>query len=90
MSNVHPVTVCCAVVGLISTRAGQVTPTQTVEACLARIAEREPSVRAFLHVAAESARAEAAIQTEALARGDAVGSVLYSLCKCCRFRHSDI
>mmetsp|Transcript_86758 Transcript_86758/g.246040 ORF Transcript_86758/g.246040 Transcript_86758/m.246040 type:complete len:517 (-) Transcript_86758:31-1581(-) len=50
-----------------------VTPVDTIEACLARIAEREPSVCAFRHVAQELARAEAAAQAAALRRGGQVG-----------------
>src|SRR5262245_13593593 len=35
--------------------SGELSSEDLVRACLARIAEREPSVRAFAHVAAESA-----------------------------------
>lgn len=54
-------------------RARRVTPSEVVEACLARIDERDAPLRAFLFVARESARAEAAAQTAAIARGEPVG-----------------
>jgi len=44
-----------------------------VEACLARIDERDAPLRAFLFVARESARAEAAAQTAAIAEGKPMG-----------------
>ena len=50
-------------------QSGQLTPTAIVEACLARISERNPSTNSFLHVAAESALAEAAEQTRQQAAG---------------------
>lgn len=52
-----------------------ITPTDAIEACLARISERDPSVHAFLFVAHESARAEAHAQTVALQNGERLGSL---------------
>ncbi|MBS0560831.1 MAG: amidase [Proteobacteria bacterium] len=41
-------------------RAGRLTAAALAEACLARIAEREPAIRAFVHLDAEGARRAAA------------------------------
>ena len=49
------------------------TPVDTITACLERIAERDGAVGAFVHVAAASARAEAAEQTARMKRGERVG-----------------
>ena len=54
-------------------RARILTPTESIEACLDRIAERNPSVNAVAHLCAEKARAEAAVQTAALAQGETLG-----------------
>ena len=52
---------------------GALTPTEAVDACLSRLAERDPSINAFTHVCAARARAVAAAQTAALARGEVLG-----------------
>ena len=47
-------------------REGRITPLQSVEACLQRIAERDPLINAVSHLCAEAALAEARAQTEAI------------------------
>jgi aspartyl-tRNA(Asn)/glutamyl-tRNA(Gln) amidotransferase subunit A len=54
-------------------RSGDVTATELLEACLARIDEVEPAIRAFVTVTADAARAEAAAADEALAAGRLLG-----------------
>lgn len=49
---------------------GRVTATQLVEECLARIAEHNEALGAFVHVADDAARQVAAEVDEAVARGD--------------------
>ena len=44
-------------------RAGRLRPVELMEACLARIAEREPAVRAFAWFDADAARRGAAERT---------------------------
>ena len=55
-------------------QAGQVTPTQVVQACLERVAERDGAgeLRCFLHLDAAGALAEAAEQTARQAAGEAL------------------
>ena len=50
-------------------RDREVTPVEVVEACLARIGEREDSVHAWSYLAADEARAQAKRLTEELASG---------------------
>lgn len=50
-------------------RASQASPVEVLEACLARISRLDGQLGAFAHIAAESARTEAAARTEELARG---------------------
>src|SRR5262249_18534432 len=50
-------------------RAGRLSPLELLEACLARIAEQEPRVRAGVLVDVDRARAEALARQEELARG---------------------
>lgn len=45
-------------------RAGETTPAQELEACLARLDAIEPRLKAFVHVARDAARAAAAASTE--------------------------
>jgi Asp-tRNA(Asn)/Glu-tRNA(Gln) amidotransferase A subunit family amidase len=51
-------------------RAGQTSPAQELEACLARLDECEPRLKAFVHVAREKARAEAAASSERWRKGE--------------------
>ena len=55
-------------------QSGQVTPTQVVQACLERVAERDGAgeLRCFLHLDAAGALAEAAEQTARQAAGEAL------------------
>ncbi|MCW2866280.1 MAG: Amidase [Marmoricola sp.] len=55
------------------TTAGEVTSLEVVEACLGRIAERDPALNAFSLVLADEARAEAAERDRARASGAATG-----------------
>lgn len=55
------------------TTRGETTAGAVVEACLARIAERDPALNAFSVVLAEEARAEAARRDASLAAGEAPG-----------------
>ena len=48
-------------------------PTQIIQACIARIQEREPQVNAFLHLATTQALTEAAIQTARISAGQQLG-----------------
>ena len=52
------------------TTSGEATAVEVVEACLARIAERDPGLNAFSRVLAAEARAEAAERDRSLAAGD--------------------
>jgi Asp-tRNA(Asn)/Glu-tRNA(Gln) amidotransferase A subunit family amidase len=54
-------------------RAGQLSPAELMEACLARIAEREPAVRAFAWFDADAARRAAAGSRPGPLRGLPVG-----------------
>ena len=50
-------------------RVGELSPVAAVEACLARIAETEPALRAWVHVDADVAlKAARALEAEARAR----------------------
>ena len=51
----------------------EVSAVEVVEACLARIAERDPALNAFSVVLADEARAEAAARDRALAEGETPG-----------------
>ena len=51
-------------------QSGQVTPTQVVQACLERVAERDGELRCFLHLDVAGALAEAAEQTARQAAGE--------------------
>jgi amidase len=51
----------------------EVSAAEVVEACLARIAERDPALNAFSVVLADEARAEAAARDRALAEGETPG-----------------
>ena len=55
------------------TSAKEVSAVEVVEACLARIAERDPALNAFSVVLADEARAEAAARDRALAEGETPG-----------------
>jgi amidase len=55
------------------TSSGEVTAVEVLEACLARIAERDPALNAFSVVLADEARAEAAARDRALADGESPG-----------------
>src|ERR1700712_2614655 len=55
------------------TSAGEVSAVEVVEACLARIGERDPALNAFSVVLADEARAEAAARDRALAEGRTPG-----------------
>ena len=55
---------------LAALRAGRVTARALVEAYLARLARLDPHLGAYLTVAADSARAQAALTDERLARGE--------------------
>lgn len=50
-------------------RAGRVSPVAATEACLARIAERDPELNSFITVTADQARETAQERTEELAAG---------------------
>jgi aspartyl-tRNA(Asn)/glutamyl-tRNA(Gln) amidotransferase subunit A len=50
-------------------RAGQASPVEATEACLAQIAARDPELHAFITVTAEAARAQARTATDELGRG---------------------
>ncbi len=50
-------------------RAGRMTPVEVLDACLARIDEREKQVQAWVFVDREAARADAERATEELRRG---------------------
>lgn len=54
-------------------QSGKVTPTEAVEACLERIAERDGELNAFCALNAEAARAQAADQTRRLKAGEKLG-----------------
>merc|ERR1719159_768423 len=54
-------------------QSGKVTPSAVVSACFERIQERDPPLRAFVHVAKDQAMAEAAQQTARLQRGEKLG-----------------
>lgn len=54
-------------------RAGRVTPTEVVEACLTRIQERNADINAFITVMADSARRQAREADRALAAGADIG-----------------
>ena len=55
------------------TTSGEATAVEVVEACLARIAERDPGLNAFSRVLAAEARAEAAERDRSLAAGEPPG-----------------
>ena len=55
------------------TSAKEVSAAEVVDACLARIAERDPALNAFSVVLADEARAEAAARDRALAEGETPG-----------------
>ena len=55
--------------------AGDLSPIDLVEECLQRIEQHNPTLNAFLHVAAESARMEAQQAADALARGEDWGTL---------------
>lgn len=55
------------------TTAREVTAGEVVDACLARIAERDPALNAFSVVLTEQARAEAAARDASLAAGEEAG-----------------
>jgi amidase len=55
------------------TSAGEVSAVEVVEACLARIDERDPALNAFSVVLADEARAEAAARDQARAEGRTPG-----------------
>ena len=57
------------------TTQGEVSSLEVVEACLARIAERDPALNAFSVVLAGEARAEARARDTALAAGEDLGSL---------------
>src|SRR5882757_4001815 len=50
-------------------RAGQASPVEATEACLAQIAARDPELHAFITVTADAARAQARTATDELGRG---------------------
>lgn len=52
---------------------GELTPVELTEACLARIAEREPTVRAFVHLDPEYGRRAAATALQGPLRGLPIG-----------------
>jgi aspartyl-tRNA(Asn)/glutamyl-tRNA(Gln) amidotransferase subunit A len=54
-------------------RAGRADPVELVERALARLAACDPALSAFVHVAAERARAEAADRRAAVRRGEPAG-----------------
>jgi len=56
-------------------RAGSVTPTQAVDACLARIGAVDPAVTAIVHLDGEGARAAAAASAARHAAGTPLGPV---------------
>ncbi|HEX9713719.1 MAG TPA: amidase [Actinomycetota bacterium] len=49
--------------------AGEITPTDLVEACLARVERHDPTIQAYLELTARQARAEAADATAEIRRG---------------------
>lgn len=53
--------------------AGELSPVELTEACLARIEETEPSVNAFINVTAEGALGEARVAEERARRGERRG-----------------
>lgn len=54
-------------------REGEASPSASVEACLARVEERDRSLNAFVHVCAEAARSRASVQEQRLAKGEEPG-----------------
>lgn len=57
------------------TSSREVTAVEVLEACLARIAERDPALNAFSVVLADQARAEAAARDRSLAEGETPGAL---------------
>ena len=74
MSTVHPADLSVAEI-VQRTTGGEVTALEVVEACLARIAERDPALNAFSVVLADEARAEASRRDASLAAGEEAGSL---------------
>lgn len=70
--SAHPADLAAAEI-VRRTTGGEVTAVEVVEACLARIAERDPALNAFSVVLADEARAEAAGRDASLAAGGEPG-----------------